>query len=378
MNAVFHASELFEAREDVAWAGNPDWLNITFIKRHRDDRESFGGSGIYAIFLDDLLVYLGQFVGPNDNIRGGDIRSIRWQAHLGTLTFRGKKLSIGKRTADELLLDQSEPYASLARSSANELALIRKDQGMVASPAKLAFAAERWGDFSGPITDTLARIRFVYVKMPRLNDQFALSKERMVGLISPVEKELIERYSPPLNTSHNPNPCAPHADLSTVQSDIERCLLVHDHLSPATESIPLSIPDEEAADLEPFEGRLSERATEFLEELSRMVGEDSGFIVYFTKGRTDLRIGEERDGLKNRPWLRMEWRNQSQVFKVWTKLSLEEVRRLGILAGSSTDKYMPSTFEVDPTTDPALLLKVATAAAAENGGSNVGHGSHPG
>jgi hypothetical protein len=93
---------------------------------------------------------------------------MRWAKHLGTLTLRGHRVSIGKRALDRLgkhSLAHAEPIACLLTSSKASPAL-HENRGMNTSLNRATFAARNWATFSqlNPSGD-LDDFAFTYVQL---------------------------------------------------------------------------------------------------------------------------------------------------------------------------------------------------------------------
>ena len=92
-SVIKNAAELVEATEGEAWPGNPVWMNVSFRVR-RNNQFEFPGAGLYVIFLDEQLIYLGIYAGSKGDPYSGSALRDRWLKHVGTITFRGKKISL--------------------------------------------------------------------------------------------------------------------------------------------------------------------------------------------------------------------------------------------------------------------------------------------
>ncbi len=54
------------------------------------------GPGIYLLFYEGRLIYIGKFLGVRNAPFSGDVTSQRWWAHIGTITMRGHRVSFPK------------------------------------------------------------------------------------------------------------------------------------------------------------------------------------------------------------------------------------------------------------------------------------------
>jgi hypothetical protein len=88
--------------------------------------------------------------GLAEDPAGGNVVTTRWSKHLGTLTLRGHRVSIGKQALEQLgedSLAHAEPITCLLTCSQASPAL-HKDRGMNTSINRAAFAARNWETFS--------------------------------------------------------------------------------------------------------------------------------------------------------------------------------------------------------------------------------------
>ena len=165
---TYRASELFAIRRQPVTVGLPSFMDLEFKPRHSLAPCRVGGAGLYAISFRGRLAYVGMYRGLAGDPAGGDVVAMRWAKHLGTLTLRGHRVSIGKRALDRLgghCLAHAEPIACMLTCSQASPAL-HKDRGMNTSVNRAGFAARNWATFSqlNPNGD-LDEFAFTYVQL---------------------------------------------------------------------------------------------------------------------------------------------------------------------------------------------------------------------
>ncbi|WP_415062430.1 hypothetical protein [Bdellovibrio sp.] len=212
-----NASKIFSLRTRPATPGRPNFFNVEFkiaenVTKHLDPR----GSGIYAIFFDEMLIYVGSFLGQASDNGGGNIIKTRWDKHLGTISMRGHKVSIGPRAFEKLEKSrlESELLHSLSKYSSDSLALHR---GCVSSVNRVSFAADNWATFESFNNSTLERFSFLYVRCMNLPVKSSEFKKRILE----VEKGAIAWLKPRCNKEI---PSGLHLSKVTVKTAKEKIL----------------------------------------------------------------------------------------------------------------------------------------------------------
>jgi hypothetical protein len=204
------ASSVLRIRELPVGKGGVPHLNWRItgasIAARPSTRAAFHGPCIYAIAHRRALVYLGSYLGAG-NVRGhpkkacfaGDIVNVRWWAHVGTLTGRSHRLSIGQvalRALAAIHVAEHSMVAALALGDGDELAA---KKGCDCATERLLWAAQNWTRFSAPssVDEVLSEFELASVRLtevPAGQDAYSLA-----GAILKVEDALIAELDPPAN-----------------------------------------------------------------------------------------------------------------------------------------------------------------------------------
>lgn len=174
--------------------GNPAFADLSFSPRHGLDDRVVAGAGIYAICFDGQLIYLGKFLGKRGNPAGGNIVDARWTKHLGTLTMRGRRVSVPRRTIDALLhAYPGHPVAAGIRNA--DADVVSRDRGCVSSVNRARFAVRHWEALSAFNRETLDRFQFLYGQV-QSQDRVESHLRREV---SALESRLVKQMRPCCN-----------------------------------------------------------------------------------------------------------------------------------------------------------------------------------
>lgn len=177
-----------------AIAGNPNVFNVVFAAKR-----TIRKPGVYAIFFDDSLLYVGKYQGKKSDPFAGDVVRDRWAKHLATITCRGKSLSMSKKT---LSITRREISGSLSKASLATSLLdcdddvTVTDRGCVTSLPRVRFALRNWDQFSDDLQQTLNRFTFAYLSVDRAE---ANLNSKIRQRVSELEELLIEYLQPELN-----------------------------------------------------------------------------------------------------------------------------------------------------------------------------------
>lgn len=204
---VLSIEELPTGRAGVChlnWEVSP----IAMTKRNPDDPKFYYGAGIYALCLDDNLIYIGSYLGSGDlgASLNGDVVRDRWWTHIGSITGRGSRVHIAPATLEALrkTLEADHPMLK-GLDDAKDISELHKDNGNLAPLRRLLFAAKVFNEsFEGRVNvdETLGRFKFVYVRFednPLGIDGFSLKR-----IIESVEKRLVSSLCPPCNSKWVP------------------------------------------------------------------------------------------------------------------------------------------------------------------------------
>lgn len=206
LHHTFLGSDLFDVRQASPVPGGWGPGTLQFIPRG----PRIEGAGIYAIFFERDLIYIGVFRGTKANPWAGELTRARWQKHIQTLTGRGRDLSLARRSAADLLAQLGDDTATGARAicealRAAEPDVLAKDRGCCTTAARLRFAARHWERFDTPdrTAAELRHFRFAYVQLAESDLPPGCDNQWVRTLVSKVESEMITRFSPPANTGRS-------------------------------------------------------------------------------------------------------------------------------------------------------------------------------
>ena len=183
------------------------FLNLSFaVKSLAGNVFSPIGLGVYGLFFTppdgekERLIYAGMYRGPKKAPFGGHIVKDRWWTHAASVTMRGHRISIAKRTSSQLvgLLSFSSPhdFQHLA-VPANPLCL-HKDNGCAAGINRVLFAKTHW-DFFGSANEAniLAPFRIVYLRLG--SKPPGMDGDTLRAEINQIEQRLIAALLPVCN-----------------------------------------------------------------------------------------------------------------------------------------------------------------------------------
>ncbi|WP_332746238.1 hypothetical protein [Sphingomonas sp. ZB1N12] len=187
-------------------AVRPEW---------RGEPEALTGPGIYGVFLDGSLFYIGLYAGKACRPFGGSVLE-RWSKHATYHILRAPEVVFAKSQLDRIIAELTGPAADIAACVAQETdaaksPLLEKHGGSCTFN-KARFAARHWETLGPGKEETLlARISFVYHQLSR---SWATRRETVDGeggsrwvkrhWLRPAEKALIEAFNPICNGETTP------------------------------------------------------------------------------------------------------------------------------------------------------------------------------
>lgn len=188
----FIGGDVFSVKNGCPLDGMPQWANLCFTLKGGDS-ELFTGLGLYGVFFDDRLIYVGKFLGKKVDPFEGDVRDARWIKHLGSMTLRARNISFSKRSTTQILAATSlEPQAEIV---AVDNGLLTRDRGCLSTFNRFMFAAEHWEDFKCVSNETINRFGFGYVRLT----EYAGSALDVRKLVSSAEEQVVSRLRPRCN-----------------------------------------------------------------------------------------------------------------------------------------------------------------------------------
>lgn len=200
----FNGADLFSIRTRAPIPGSLPQANLEFTNK----RLVLPGAGIYAILWDGHLLYLGSFRGTALALHQGNVVRARWSAHLGSLTGRGRRISLSARgiarISEEFDASRGNGFAAISDVvRAADPAVLTRDKGCLTTVARLRFAAAHYDEFislDDGCEDALSHFDFVYAQW-EASDTNGHDLFSVRALVRAAEHELIERFAPPANTS---------------------------------------------------------------------------------------------------------------------------------------------------------------------------------
>jgi hypothetical protein len=214
---IYTASDLFTLRETIPVAGKPAWMNLRAAVRPewRGEPDALTGPGIYGVFLDGSLFYIGLYAGKAGRPFGGSVLE-RWSKHATYHILRAPEVVFAKSQLDRIIAELTGPAADIAACVAQETdaaksPLVEKHGGSCTFN-KARFAARHWETLGPGNEETLlARISFVYHQLPRSWDSRRETVDGEGGSrwvkrhwLCPAEKALIEAFNPICNGETTP------------------------------------------------------------------------------------------------------------------------------------------------------------------------------
>lgn len=214
---IYTADDLFTLRETIPVAGKPAWMNLRAVVRPewRGEPEALTGPGVYGVFLDGSLFYIGLYAGKAGRPFGGSVLE-RWSKHATYHILRAPEVAFAQSQLDRIFGELTRPAVDMAacvalKRSGAESPLVEKHGGSCTFN-KARFAARHW-ETLGPGNEAtlLARISFVYHRLPRSWDSRRETIEGEVASrwvkrqwLRPVEKALIRALRPICNAETTP------------------------------------------------------------------------------------------------------------------------------------------------------------------------------
>lgn len=381
---IYTANDLFTLRETIPVAGKPGWMNLRAAVRPewRGEPEALTGPGVYGVFLDGSLFYIGLYAGKSGRPFGGSVLE-RWSKHATYHILRAPEVVFAKSQLDRIIAELKGPAADIAVCVAQEAdaaksPLVEKHGGSCTFN-KARFAERHWETLGPGNEDTLlARISFVYHQLPRSWDARRNTVDGEGGSrwvkrhwLRPVEKVLIEAFHPICNGETKPGTERNGIGPDEVEKMMATLFGGDGETHPVSEndcadgenegtSIDTSTAegDDDATDGErKFRARLSTDGAALVEELSARC--PRSMTIGFTD-TPDLRLYASQP--RRRVLLTMSTRADG-LFTCHTLASVAVCRALGFDAQEERGGPMKAGFTLDPmAVDVTDLVAVGGAA----------------
>ncbi len=189
---TFIADDLFNIGHVQSIPGMPTWANLRFTKK-KIKPLNFSGSGIYAVFFDKYLIYVGKFLGKKNNPFGGDIRDARWDKHLGSMTLRSRNTSFSKKSLGRILHSDGPHLVGDLRIADQDTLL--RDRGCLSTFNKFSFGSRYWNLFQNLDESHLKRFQFLYVRV----SAFTVDTGEIRKFVSDAESQIVKLLNPCCN-----------------------------------------------------------------------------------------------------------------------------------------------------------------------------------
>jgi len=193
--SVSSGSEIFVATERKSLIKSAEFLNQE-IKAKKKRDESLAGAGVYGLFYQDQLIYVGKFKNGNKGTPfAGNVAKARWWTHIASMTMRGRKVSVSTTSLRELRSKEIESSLVMILDPVVESHMV-KDRGCSSGLRRVLFALEHWSEFEhADMNSLLSFFSFCYIRIPFSNEDPAIFRKR----IGSAENKIIAMLKPRCN-----------------------------------------------------------------------------------------------------------------------------------------------------------------------------------
>lgn len=396
---LYTADTLMTLRKVAAPASKPDWANLVADVLDQDAAPELCGPGLYALFLDGALFYIGLHVGEQAEAEYSVLH--RWVLHVVGQTLRSHRTSFSRTSLRRLFDAQAgDPVseglaACLAEGRDTDLQTLDGHpllKGAHCTAQKAVFATRHWDVFAPGNEDAmLSRITCLFQPVAAdWAERLDGAEERERGAwareawLRPAETELVDRFRPICNAAI---PIGTQRDgvgvdevAATMAAALPQVLPAFDRTAYAarvtarraapasvieayadrrepSDSDTAALADEEGLSMseQEFRRKSSEVGTLFLDRLRDEC--PPSIEPYFTEvPDLRLRIAGER-----KP--RVILTTARGQFRCWTRVSVEACQKLGFAdATIAGHDPLPVGFYIDPaTTAPGAILALVGA-----------------
>lgn len=376
----YRAEDLCTLKQVAAKPGKPDFATLKAqpLPQWRGQHAEFTGPGIYGVFLDDRLFYIGLYAGKKHQPFSGTVFE-RWLKHITCHIVRSPDIAFAANKM-RVILDTLDGAAS--RGLAACLPGGRDSQALPTEHALLGGASctpnkVRFADLNPELLtqdpETLIkRFSFVYMQWPREDigriDPAAPAPSIWVKAhwLASVERKLIQDFRPICNAQTEPGSERSDVDPATFEESLKMALeakVAAAHVAPPPAVAPedLSLIEEDEEDLaEPNAEIFVDHAPAanrtqvetLLEDLRQAC---PGAWEVNCTDTPDIRIHLKQPvaGIKVLLTLAPNFRGQ-------TEASAATCEYLGFEAGTNTGARLRTTFRFDPARHgPADLFALA-------------------
>jgi hypothetical protein len=397
---IYSAAQLMRLRTVTPPAGKPEWANLAADVTMDTVPAELCGPGLYALFHDESLFYIGLHVGEQAGLSYSVLH--RWVLHVVGQTMRSTRISFSRASLRHLLAKQSGDAVTealalcLPQGRATDFSTLPAHpllNGPHCTAQKAAFAARHWNVFAPGNEDAmLNRITCLFQPVTAdWTEQLAGAEGRERGAwareqwLRPAETALVNRFKPACNAviplgEHGDGICAseveaamaaalPHElpafDRTIYEARVAARGAAAAALVEAYHDTTGNRTDPETSDMMEAEG-LSSYEDEFRCKVSnagsRLIDTvrdtcPPSLEVYFT-GKPDLRI---RIVGERRPLLLLSTAREKLMCH--TRANADIGRRLGFADIVTLEgEPMRARFHIDPTTTVAGAILILAGA----------------
>jgi hypothetical protein len=193
--SVSSGSELFFATKIKSLIKGVEFLDQE-IKAQKNRDENLAGAGVYGLFYQDQLIYVGKFKNGNKGTPfAGNVAKAQWWTHIASMTMRGRKVSVSTTSLRELRSKEIESSLVMILDPVVESHMV-KDRGCSSGLRRVLFALEHWNEFEhADMNSLLSFFSFCYIRIPFSNEDPAIFRKK----IGSAENKIIAMLKPRCN-----------------------------------------------------------------------------------------------------------------------------------------------------------------------------------
>ena len=192
----FKAQSIIDQKNLGHLNGHLSYAKYKFKEKINTKEKKFNGAGVYGIFLDDKLIYIGKFQGQKDDWNSGNVVKTRWVKHIGTFTMLDKKVSFNPTIYSKILeniklsLNTNKNLKILHSGflAANKNILTRQ-MDCVSSFERFSIAEKIWKN-NPDLENILSRFSFIYSKLDG-----KCETQKIINFVSFIEDQINKKVA---------------------------------------------------------------------------------------------------------------------------------------------------------------------------------------
>lgn len=394
----FNSADITVMAKEEAFPDHVPFANMRFgVKPGMSEaiKSKLVGPGIYALFFDGELIYIGKYLGQKNAPFAGNVANLRWVKHLGGMTLRERRVSFSMTALSALLegsvVDTSHPVVAALRAAAGDGArskgtrFLIRDRGCLSTVNRARLAIENWGRFADLSDTDLAAFSFHYVRLS--NEAARLETRLLRTAVSIAEVRLIETFQPRCNAYTEPegneSTSTPEAVAESIARELEASLQASS--TDGTERIAQQSVQslgkgqtveerdrgepEETSDAASFENKIADApvwALNIVQELTKFAASNSSIELHHTDtDGGDLRLRRYalvRKGPKQQNFIMVFWKPRNTAMKIHSILPVKDANLPEFLRQklASFDNGGPlnSVMTLDETVPPGMTKSI--------------------